>query len=414
MLFRAEAIQAQHARLEGHVVIPEPGLLRISSTIFSLSLIALGLIVTFGSYAPRQTVVGFLAPERGLAKVFATRAGKTDSVSVQEGDQVRLGQTLALISVEQGWMDSEGQSVVERILSELTEQERRLNEGLGAEENTSKSNQSRASSRIGSLKQELQSAEAEKAALEQEKQTAEAVIVRIEQLKQAGYVTEVEIAARRQQILGLERQSHALAKAVIMARNQLKDAEAELKQQPFAAERSRSELLNRISEVKRQIASYEVQRGYAVTAPISGRVTALQAERWKPVTPEQMMLAIVADDAVMEAHLLLPSRAIGFVAEGQEVRLRYAAFPYQHYGVHKAQVTEISRTTLRPEELAVGLPLTEPVYRVKVKLDSQTVQARGKEHSLQVGMLVEADILLEERSLWTWFAEPLLAFRGKV
>lgn len=414
LLFRDEAIKEKHSRLLGRVVIPSPRLLLFGSVASVTTVISLGLILAFCDYAPRQTVPGFLMPQRGLVKVFGVRAGKVDMVRVKDGDEVKFGQQLVLVSAEQGWLDSEGMSAAARILTELSEQERRLGENVGTDDSTNKSNKSRLSNKIESLKQELKSSEAEKAALGQEKQSTETVLVRIEQLHKAGYVTDVEMAARRQQILGLERQSHALTKTIAVVGNQLKDAELELAQQPFQAQRGKVSLLNQISEIKRQIAGYEIQRGYAVTAPIAGRVTALQIEPGKPVSPEQPIMAIVADDAVFEAHLLVPSRAIGFVAQGQEVRLRYTPFPYQHYGVYTARITEISRTTLRPEELLVGLPLTEPMYRVKASLDGQTVRARGKEHDLQAGMLLEADILLEERPLWAWFIEPLLAFRGRV
>ena len=126
------------------------------------------------------------------------------------------------------------------------------------------------------------------------------------------------------------------------------------------------------------------------------------------------LMSILADDAVFEARLLVPSRAIGFVRAGQPVRLRYAAFPHQSYGTYAARVSEISRATLRPDELAAGLPLTEPVYRVTAKLDAQTVRARGGEQPLQAGMLLEADIVLEQRPLWAWMFQPLLAFEGRL
>lgn len=414
MLFRDEAVKERNARLTGRVVIPAPPLLLVSSAVSAVVVLGLGLILTFGHYSPRQTISGFLAPQRGLGKIFAARPGKVDALLVKEGDQVRLGQTLALISAEQALMDSEGKSVLERILTELAAEETRLSAGLGLEDETGASTKTRSNSRIANLKREIDAARLEKATLEQQVESAKSVRTRIEELHRAGYVTEVEMAVRRQQILELERQSHALAKVMVASETQLKDAELELKAQPAQTRQRKSELQNRISDIKRRVATYEIERGYALTAPLAGRVTALQAEPGRPVTSAQPVMAIVADDAVMEAHLLVPSRAIGFVAEGQEVRLRYAAFPYQHYGVHKARITEISRTTLRPEDLSVGLQLTEPVYRVKAKLDAQTVRARGREHDLQSGMLLEGDILLEERPLWAWFVEPLLAFRGKV
>ena len=43
-------------------------------------------------------------------------------------------------------------------------------------------------------------------------------------------------------------------------------------------------------------------------------------------------LSIVPDDDVLEAQLLVPARAIGFVAAGQTVHISYDTFPFQQFG----------------------------------------------------------------------------------
>jgi membrane fusion protein len=56
----------------------------------------------------------------------------------------------------------------------------------------------------------------------------------------------------------------------------------------------------------------------------------------------------------------------------------------------------------------------EPVYRVDVKLERQSVAALGNEIALRPGMLVNADILLERRTLLEWLFEPVLQLRGRL
>jgi membrane fusion protein len=55
----------------------------------------------------------------------------------------------------------------------------------------------------------------------------------------------------------------------------------------------------------------------------------------------------------------------------------------------------------------------EPLYRIKVALDGQTVSAYGRAEALQPGMQVEADILLDRRRLIEWIFEPLLSLAGR-
>jgi len=47
------------------------------------------------------------------------------------------------------------------------------------------------------------------------------------------------------------------------------------------------------------------------------------------------------------------------------------------------------------------------MYRVIVSLNRQTVSAYGKERSLSPGMSLDADILVDKRSMLEWVFEPL-------
>src|SRR6185503_18116976 len=46
-----------------------------------------------------------------------------------------------------------------------------------------------------------------------------------------------------------------------------------------------------------------------------------------------------ADGAVLQARLLVPSRAIASVHVGDAVRVRYKAFPHQRYGTFPGEIT---------------------------------------------------------------------------
>ena len=86
-------------------------------------------------------------------------------------------------------------------------------------------------------------------------------------------------------------------------------------------------------------------------------------------------------------------------------------------------MVQVSRTPLQPSELA-GLPLTlpgagssapsEPLYRITVALDAQAVQAYGQAQALAPGMQLDADVLLDRRTLIEWIFEPLISVTGRV
>ena len=58
--------------------------------------------------------------------------------------------------------------------------------------------------------------------------------------------------------------------------------------------------------------------------------------------------------------------------------------------------------------------LQEPVYRVQVALGQQAIRAYGTTVPLQSGMLLSADIVLEQRSLISWLLEPILSLKGRL
>jgi membrane fusion protein len=124
-------------------------------------------------------------------------------------------------------------------------------------------------------------------------------------------------------------------------------------------------------------------------------------------------MTIVPEGAEMVAVLYVPSRGIGFLQPGQEVRLRYDAFPFQRFGAANARVKSISQTVLRPEEVNAAVQLQEPAYTVVTILDDQQMAAYGKTYSLHPGMALTADIVAEERSFAAWLFEPLLALKGR-
>ena len=58
--------------------------------------------------------------------------------------------------------------------------------------------------------------------------------------------------------------------------------------------------------------------------------------------------------------------------------------------------------------------VNEPVYLIKVKLNNQHIRVYGTEKKLQIGMVLEADILHENKKLYEWILDPLYQVMGKI
>jgi len=169
-----------------------------------------------------------------------------------------------------------------------------------------------------------------------------------------------------------------------------------------------------MSELTQQLTEADSRRAVVLTASADGTVTTILAEVGQTVNPGAPLLSILPQGAALEAELLVPTRAAGFIKPGQSVALRYQAFAYQRFGHHQGEVLRVGRSVIQPNETTVPMAVSEPVYRVTVRLPAQQMQAYGQAMSLQAGMAVDADIWLDRRRVIEWLFDPLLSITGRV
>ena len=90
----------------------------------------------------------------------------------------------------------------------------------------------------------------------------------------------------------------------------------------------------------------ETARGYVLTSPIDGTVTALTASLGQQAEEHEPLMVVMPAGGRPRAELYVPTRAAGFLAIGQEVRLAVDAFPYQSFGTVRARIVEISSVAI--------------------------------------------------------------------
>ncbi len=413
-LFRPEALRHREERLAGGPLAIS-GAWRASAIAICIAcLVAIATGMTSATYAPRQTVVGYLTPEQGVVKVYAARPGIVQELLIRDGDTIASGQIVARISVESGLANANGTSAPTQILDELAARERTLSDSITRDDDLTHAQSGRLEAKASEQRKQLSEMDSEIKVLEKRIAAAEELQRATERLRAQGFATPNEVTFRKDQVLSLQKEWYALTRAETALATDLADTELQQRQLPDQLKQRLVVVRNQLSELRQQKAALEVERTYTITAPIGGKVTAVQAEIGALAAPAQPMLAIIPERTTLEARLLVPSRAIGFVRAGQPVRMRYAAYPYEQYGMHEGVVKEVSRVSLRPDEVPSALAATESTYRVTVKLSDQTVTVSGRAQPLQTGMLLEADLLEEPRALWAWIFRPILAIRGKL
>jgi membrane fusion protein len=168
----------------------------------------------------------------------------------------------------------------------------------------------------------------------------------------------------------------------------------------------------RLSEVRSFVAAPPLEpSGMGMTtilAPDDGIATDVFGDQGQFVDAGEPLLAIVPDQSIYQAHLYAPTGAAAFIREGDVVFLRYEAFPYQTFGLHRGTVTAITQTAL---PMADGSGLNPEaggvlLHRVTVELDSQWVESDGQRLALRAGMLLEADVELDTRRIYEGILQP--------
>jgi membrane fusion protein len=228
-------------------------------------------------------------------------------------------------------------------------------------------------------------------------------------LQRSHNISGTEVDRRQQAYLTDLRQQNALKQQLVSARSRIEQLGFQIERAPVDSAQRVTDLRNRMASLARQQAELEGREGYLLTAPVSGTITALNFHIGRAVDARTPLLAIMPEGSVLEAELFVPSRAIGFIDEGQEVRLLFDAFPYQRFGSFPAEIKAVSGAVMTPDESGAPFALNEATYRVLARLDEQSLLIADSSVALQSGMKLTANIVLERRSFMDWLLEPLRA-----
>ena len=409
-LFRQQAIDFLHQRHSwGEVVSLQP----ISSAILSWTLAGLVafilVFISIAQYARKETVTGYLTPAFGTAKIFVPQQGFVKEVYVKEGQEVAEGDPLLTVVTSQ--ITANGDDVNATVLAVLTQQRDVVERQIAAEERRTASEHDRLASTIKGVEGETAQLEDQRNIQNERLQLSESFVSTGATLVAKGALPAVELKRREQAALEQRQNLASLDQQITARRTQLTDARHTLEQLPtVAAERVRV-LRGDLSWIEQRIAEVDGRRAYIIKAPTSGRVSTLQATVGQIADPKHMQLEIIPLDATLQAQLFFPTRAFGFVRPGQQVRILYDAFPYQKFGTYRASVTKVSQTILTGNDATGPITLKEPAYRVTVAPERPDIDAYGLKMPLQPGMLLKADVILEQRSLMRWLLDPVFSAR---
>jgi len=411
-LFRKEAIEYQRGRLWGEVVLIQPMRYFIITAVVCVMLIVVGLFLYSQNYSRKESVIGYLVPDAGIAKIFASQPGVIAQINVVMGQQVKKGDPIAKI-VQEKWSQSGVSSQSELLQSvrrEIKQLKTRYNSTFIQED-----------SEVQNVNKRISGLELELAKLIEEKEYQSASVslidkqyIEIVNLTGGGFVSrriaddvKANLIKAKQAEVSLERQETSILNAV-------EEARGSLAQLSYRFDEQRANLNDRKETLYQQATNLEQAKGYIVLSTIDGMVTGVLATPGSQLNTSAVLVTIRPANTKLHARLLVPSRASGLIDVGQNAKIQYDAFPYQRFGVYTGIISAVSQSILSPNELTMPVPISESFYLVDMALDKQFVDVKGQHVPLKAGMAIKADIILENRTLMQWLLDPLFSVTKKL
>jgi membrane fusion protein len=411
-LFRMEAVEFQRTRAWAGATATPSFPSWLLTTFFTGAVVLAITFLSLGTYARKATVTGYLAPIGGVAKVMPPAPGVVTEVYVAEGQDVEAGQPL--LAVRSGRHGSEGQEVDRAIVANLQVKRNALAQRIDIEQRAAELQQQSLTDEISGRRAEItalaQSLDAQKARL----QVAHDLVETVKPTVSQGYTSMTEFRRRQDTELAQRQAMTDLQRQIATKAVEVREKERSLAEMQVKSEDNFSVLRSAVADADAVLAQAAGKDGYSVTAPVAGRVTSLQV--WVGMDAEITLpfLAIIPRDAQLQATLLVPAGAAGFIARGQTVHFEFTPYPGQRFGFYDGTITAVSDTLLKPAEMAGPIVVTDPSYRVTARLDRQTVTAYGAEVPLKPDTPVKAAIIIDRHSLIGWLMQPVLASRRQI
>lgn len=412
-LFRIESEEARGRAWLGRIILVRPvSFALLTATALGIAL-ALAAFFVLGEYTRKARVTGIVSPASGVVRVIAPQSGVVEAVQISEGASVF--KDAPMMRLADGRVGGSTQDVGSAITSRLIERRRALAHQRAFTTAAMLTEQSALSQKQSGLPKELAQLDAEIFSHAQRTMLAKEGLQRAYRLERIGFLSAAGLDREKDTALDHESRLEAARRTRLALARELATLGFEIDAARARANAQLASLDVQRAAIDQEGIERELQYRAQIVAPSSGIVATVLVEPGQTVTSGMPLATIIPSNARLEAHLYAPSRSIGFVRAGQEVLLRYLSYPHQKFGSHKAHVLAVSRNPMLPSELGFT-PIDgsrEPLYRIKVALDAQSITAYGKQEPLQAGMQIEADILLDRRRLIEWIFEPLLSLAGR-
>ncbi len=391
---------------------------------------------TFGKLDVVSVAEGRLVPQSYLQVAQPADGGIVREILVSEGETVEAGQVLARL--DPVFSDADNRQIqndlqlkqlqLARIESELTGRALERPADASPERYAQVLSQFRANRRAYfdaldaersvrlRAEQELRSAMAQETKLRQTAPIYEAQEKGWKQLAEEGFAGKLMALERERLRIENEQELKAQTHEIVGLRATIREADQRIAQITSSyRQRLEAERIATIGELQRLEEEWNKQfhrhRLLELRAPGDGVIKELATHSTGAVVqPGTVLFTIVPRNEALRAEVWVHNDDVGFVHEGQPVKVKVAAFPFQKYGMVEGSVTHVSADASDTPSGRGGAPAAGESmsrYRALIELATQELANDGVSHLLSAGMQVNAEIKLGERTVLEYILSPV-------
>lgn len=391
----------------------------------------------FGRLDIIASAEGRLVPETYIKIVQPADAGIVQEILVREGEQVRQGQVLMRMDTQLARADAKTIAndlalrslQLRRIDAELTGTP--LTREQGDPEDLFRQIESQYRDHLQSYADVREQAQQALKRAQREYDSAREVLTKLQQitpiLKQQadsyadmgrdGYVSQMTVQDKKRDYLEKSQDLRAQRATVASLEAAVNQAGKQLDQ---IASKYRSDLQNERVEaggqhrkLEQDWLKQEHKTGLLeLKAPQAGVVKDIATHTiGTVVSPGTVLLTIVPEHEPLVAEIMIRNEDVGFVYPHQQVKVKLAAYPFDEYGMLDGEVTRIqadsdSDAQARDSANDRQAPPTLS-YKAIVSLNSQMLEAEGRQMKLVPGMQVVAEINQGSRTVMKYLLSPV-------
>jgi membrane fusion protein len=370
-----------------------------------------GSWIVLGRYKDTVTVQGQVTPTVLPSRIYAAKPGVVESLYVHDGDIVKAGDPIARIKIEQPLTSGESPNRARAVLVE--KQARNALDQVALAKRRAAEKVLRINDLIRDLNNEIERVKEQLGAETAALTSMRSYLDRAAPLARDNLISKSAYDTKEETYFETEAQRHALEGQLSSLEERLHSAQHDLAEIKSEERGNVDTYTAAYDALQQHKFDYLSEEEYLVSAPIAGQITGIQASIGKYLDSRLQLASVVPLGSRMDVLLLATSKAVGLTKVGDQVRIMYDGFPYQHYGSFRGQVTAVSRNIISDGEVDSAQKPSDPVYPVRVRVSDQSIFANGERHPLQPGMTLTADIVLSSRSFAEWLLQPLTAVKNR-